>query len=174
MTKRRSLTLDTLKMNKSLQKLNSFNLRINLIRSLHSSRIALAESPETRAVREDSDQSSSESTKTDRQKKRLDVLFYGQKWLQTAEATKFNSMDARNWMHPSRPFPRNPWFVPPSPVADQTRSQIYAEYCSDPYKWTPRQLALRYNLSVLRVEAILRLKHLERNQVEKVNIYSID
>lgn len=35
-------------------------------------------------------------------------------------------------------------------------------------KWTPRQLALEFKLSVIRIEAILRLKHLERVQQKQV------
>lgn len=49
-------------------------------------------------------------------------------------------------------------------MGDATRQEIYDLYKEDPVKWTPRQLALKYELSVIRIEAILRLKHLEKKQ----------
>lgn len=60
------------------------------------------------------------------------------------------------------------WFVPPVPVGDATREEIYQTYRAAPQEWTPRKLAEKFQLSVLRVEAILRLKHLEKRQVEQV------
>jgi hypothetical protein len=67
-----------------------------------------------------------------------------------------------------QPFPKNPWFVPPVPVGDALREEIYKLYCENPHENTPRQLAVRYELSVLRIEAILRLKHLEKKQMSAV------
>ena len=85
------------------------------------------------------------------------------KWLE-GEGKRFDMPAKRNWLHPKRPFPKNPWFVPPAPVGDAVRQEIYNAYLSDPVKWTPRKLAVKFELSVLRIEAILRLKHLEANQ----------
>ena len=58
--------------------------------------------------------------------------------------------------------------MPATPVGDGLRQEIYDLYKEDPVKWTPRQLALKYELSVIRIEAILRLKHLEKKQAASV------
>jgi hypothetical protein len=96
-----------------------------------------------------------------------ETFWTGSQWLDT-QGKKYDMLMARNWLHPDRPFPKNPWFVPPVPLSDADRENIYKEYRSDPKKNTPGALAKKFNLSVLRVEAILRLKHLEKRQEKKV------
>ena len=59
------------------------------------------------------------------------------------------------------PFPTNPLFRPPKPLTDQTRSDLYRLYTSDPAAWTPRRLAEHFGISIARTDAILRLKSLE-------------
>lgn len=54
--------------------------------------------------------------------------------------------------------------MPEVPVGDAAREEIYTLYLSDPVQWTPRQLGQKFHLSVIRIEAILRLKHLEKKQ----------
>ncbi|KAF9185747.1 hypothetical protein BGZ51_002090 [Haplosporangium sp. Z 767] len=63
------------------------------------------------------------------------------------------------------PFPMNPLFKPTPPIANIAKDEIYRLHISDTTKWTPRQLGMKYNISIKRVEAILRLKHLEKEMV---------
>ncbi|KND03843.1 uncharacterized protein SPPG_01299 [Spizellomyces punctatus DAOM BR117] len=59
-----------------------------------------------------------------------------------------------------RPFPMNPLFRPQAPLNDATRNEIFKFYLEDPKHWTPRALAEHFGLSIVRVQAILRLKAL--------------
>lgn len=92
-------------------------------------------------------------------------------WLRKFGSKYHKPADGRRWLGGDRPFPRNPWFVPPAPVSDKTRELIYEDYRSDPIQSTPRKLAEKYKLSVVRIEAILRLKHLERQQLQQVSLH---
>ncbi|KAI9002241.1 eukaryotic mitochondrial regulator protein-domain-containing protein [Gaertneriomyces semiglobifer] len=65
------------------------------------------------------------------------------------------------------PFPMNPFFKPKPPISDATRSAIYALYEEDPHTWTPRLLATRFGLSIVRVQAVIRLKALEAQWKEQ-------
>lgn len=56
----------------------------------------------------------------------------------------------------------NPSFRPPPPISDAQRETMYVEYMKDPEANSVRVLSQRYNLSIKRVDAILRLKGLER------------
>lgn len=59
----------------------------------------------------------------------------------------------------------NPLFKPTPPMSNHAKEEIYRLHRSDTTKWTPRQLGTKYNISIKRVEAILRLKHLEKEMV---------
>lgn len=59
----------------------------------------------------------------------------------------------------------NPLFKPTPPMSNHAKEEIYKLHRSDTTKWTPRQLGTKYNISIKRVEAILRLKHLEKEMV---------
>lgn len=63
------------------------------------------------------------------------------------------------------PFKTNPFFIPSAPVADASRQEIYTKYCQDSTVNNPRALAEQYGISIVRVEAILRLKALENKFV---------
>ncbi|KAF9409060.1 hypothetical protein BGZ94_002090, partial [Podila epigama] len=86
-------------------------------------------------------------------------------WLQT-EGARFAtpSFSGTNYIGDT-PFPMNPLFKPTPPLSDHTKEEIYAYHMSDKTEWTPRKLGMKYNISMKRVEAILRLKHLEREMV---------
>lgn len=101
-------------------------------------------------------------------------------WLAGGGA-KYADLTPRNYLHNFRvlyrcffilscnqPFPRNPWFVPQVPVSDKIKTAIYDTYKRDPKYWSPRSLALKFKLSTVRVEAIVRLKHLEHIQSNQV------
>jgi hypothetical protein len=60
----------------------------------------------------------------------------------------------------------NPSFHPPVPISDAVRSQMYADYMLDPETNSVRALSQRYNISLKRVDAILRLKGLEASFVK--------
>ena len=60
-----------------------------------------------------------------------------------------------------KPFPLNPSFKPPVPLSDELRTRLYRAYMIDPKLNSVRTLANRYNTSIKRVDAILRLKGME-------------
>ncbi|KAF9932533.1 hypothetical protein FBU30_007972 [Linnemannia zychae] len=87
------------------------------------------------------------------------------KWLRT-EGTRFAapSFSGTNYIGET-PFPMNPLFKPTPPISDATKEEIYRLHRSDTSKHTPRQLGTTYNISIKRVEAILRMKHLEKEMI---------
>lgn len=113
---------------------------------------------------EASEATEEEEDKTRRKGKQQIIQEQGEKWLEGAGG-RYKETMGRHWLHPDRPFPKNPWFVPPIPVDNKEKEEIYELYRADPMKWTPRKLGMKYDLSVLRIEAILRLKHLEKIQM---------
>ncbi|KAF8640706.1 hypothetical protein AX17_000362 [Amanita inopinata Kibby_2008] len=67
----------------------------------------------------------------------------------------------RKWLGGEVPFPMNPSFLPPAPISDAVRTQMYQEFMRDPVKNSVRALSQKYHVSLKRVDAILRLKGLE-------------
>lgn len=61
----------------------------------------------------------------------------------------------------------NPSFVPPAPLSDVVRTQIYKEFMQDPIKNSVRTLSQKYHISIKRIDAILRLKGLENAWVKE-------
>ncbi|KIY50679.1 hypothetical protein FISHEDRAFT_39276 [Fistulina hepatica ATCC 64428] len=61
----------------------------------------------------------------------------------------------------TRPFQLNKSFNPPSPISSDLRQVMYNNFMLDPEKHNARALSQRYNISVARVDAILRLKAME-------------
>ena len=72
--------------------------------------------------------------------------------------------ERKGFVRPNQPFPLNPYFKPNPPISNQTKQAIYQRYLE---KSTPRQLAEEYGLGLERVNAILRLKALEKQNQEK-------
>ena len=60
------------------------------------------------------------------------------------------------------PFPYNPEFRPRLPLRDSFQNLVYSVWESEPSKWTPRQLSIRFKISMERVKAIIKLKLLQR------------
>ncbi|KAF9165120.1 hypothetical protein BGX21_002493 [Mortierella sp. AD011] len=88
-------------------------------------------------------------------------------WLQSEGSRFVNpSFSGPNYVG-DVPFPMNPLFKPTPPLSDATKEEIYHFHRSDTAKWTPRQLGMKYNISIKRVEAILRLKHLEKEMISE-------
>jgi hypothetical protein len=71
---------------------------------------------------------------------------------------------------PGQPFPRNPYFQAVPPVSDAMRERMFTKFSEDPRKWSPRILAEEYGLSQLRVQAILKLKTLEKKFAAQVRV----
>ncbi|EIN13826.1 hypothetical protein PUNSTDRAFT_79667 [Punctularia strigosozonata HHB-11173 SS5] len=62
------------------------------------------------------------------------------------------------------PFPLNPTFKPPIPISNAIRNTIYEEFmCATDPKVAFREIASKYHLSLARLDAILRLKGLEKH-----------
>lgn len=57
----------------------------------------------------------------------------------------------------------NPSFKPPPPISDYQKGVMFSKFLADPLVNNPRKLAQRYNVSLKRMDAILRLKGLERH-----------
>ncbi|KAF8956051.1 eukaryotic mitochondrial regulator protein-domain-containing protein [Flammula alnicola] len=60
------------------------------------------------------------------------------------------------------PFPMNPSFKPPPPISNEQKEVMFRMYLAHRLENGPRRLAKRFNLSLKRVNAILRLKLLEK------------
>lgn len=60
----------------------------------------------------------------------------------------------------------NPSFKPPPPIADTTKEFIYERYMSNPKRFNVRVLSLAFGISMKRIDAILRLKGLEKSWIE--------
>jgi hypothetical protein len=52
----------------------------------------------------------------------------------------------------------NTTFVPPPPISDATRSEIFEAFMADPVKNNLRVISETYHISLKRADAILRLK----------------
>ncbi|KAF5392401.1 hypothetical protein D9757_002299 [Collybiopsis confluens] len=76
-------------------------------------------------------------------------------------APEFQTASPRNWLGET-PFPLNSSFKPPPPISDAQRDEMYALYMTDPEKNNIRALSTRFHVSINRVDAILRLKGMQR------------
>lgn len=65
------------------------------------------------------------------------------------------------------PFPMNPSFKPPPPISDEQKEVIYQLYTSHRLENGPRRLAKQFNISLSRLNAILRLKIHEKEFEKK-------
>ncbi|KAJ1675869.1 hypothetical protein EV182_000423 [Spiromyces aspiralis] len=74
--------------------------------------------------------------------------------------------DRPNWVGGDVPFPLNPTFRPRPPVSNKIKEEMYELYISNPAQWTPRQLGIRFRVSIKRAEAILKLKAIEKQMGE--------
>ncbi|KAJ3731908.1 eukaryotic mitochondrial regulator protein-domain-containing protein [Lentinula guzmanii] len=67
----------------------------------------------------------------------------------------------QNWLGGGVPFPLNQSFIPPPPISNKQRNEMYRLYMLDPEKNSVRALSQRFHISLDRVDAILRLKGME-------------
>lgn len=63
----------------------------------------------------------------------------------------------------------NPSYKPPPPISDEQKEVMFQLYLSHRLENGPRRLAKRFNMSLKRVNAIIRLKILEKNFERKSN-----
>ncbi|KAF9024091.1 hypothetical protein BDZ89DRAFT_989412 [Hymenopellis radicata] len=82
------------------------------------------------------------------------------------ENSQFKHATAPRWLAENRPFPLNQSFRPEPPLSDQFRERLYRAHIRNPLQNSVRELAQRYHLSIGRVDAILRLKGMEKNWQE--------
>lgn len=57
----------------------------------------------------------------------------------------------------------NPSFKPPPPISDRQRETMWQLFSRNNGEYSVRRLAKRFNLSIKRVDAILRLKGMEKD-----------
>ncbi|KAJ1956826.1 hypothetical protein EC988_001148 [Linderina pennispora] len=89
------------------------------------------------------------------------------RWLRSDGGKYKNVMGGKtNWVGGTVPFPLNPMFRPSAPLPDTIKEQIYKDYRADPLANTPRVLGEKYQVSIKRVEAILKLKAIEHQMIE--------
>lgn len=100
-------------------------------------------------------------------------------WIKSASAQRYRYCEKTGnkkyaWVGGrDHPFPLNPDFKPQAPLNDHIKEEIYKEYLSDPAQNSPRKLAEKYKLEIVRVEAILRLKALEKQMEKGHSVYPI-
>ncbi|KAJ1943169.1 hypothetical protein FBU59_002993 [Linderina macrospora] len=70
-----------------------------------------------------------------------------------------------NWVGGTMPFPLNPMFRPSAPLPDTIKEQIYQDYRDNALANTPRVLGEKYQVSIKRIEAILKLKAIEHQMI---------
>ncbi|KAF9900676.1 hypothetical protein EC991_007038 [Linnemannia zychae] len=136
-------------------------------RLFHSTRSAFndAKEPEAAAAATSEAEAETEATEAPVETKLPFRRRNFHKWLR-GEGSRFAtpSFSGPNYIGET-PFPMNPLFKPTPPISNATKEEIYKLHRSDSTKHTPRQLGTTYNISIKRVEAILRMKHLEKEMV---------
>lgn len=64
----------------------------------------------------------------------------------------------------------NPFFKPQPPLSDSTKEEIWLKFTQEGQ--TPRKIGIDYGVSLKRVEAILKLKKLEKDMDKKVCLFN--
>ncbi|KDN52135.1 hypothetical protein K437DRAFT_272675 [Tilletiaria anomala UBC 951] len=90
-------------------------------------------------------------------------------WIKSSDADRFKNPqpgNGPNWIGDT-PFPLNPAFNPPPPIANRLRDELWKLHSKDPKTNTVRTLSARFNIGLDRTLAILRLKALEKEMSER-------
>ncbi|KAJ3009929.1 UNVERIFIED_CONTAM: hypothetical protein HDU68_002415 [Siphonaria sp. JEL0065] len=99
---------------------------------------------------------------------RVNAVKFAEKWLRS-EGLKYKNQPQAKFIGPKgTPFPMNPLFKPVPPLSDATRQEIFDAYISNPEAESPLKLATRFGISIARVQAVLRLKALQK-KMEQTN-----
>ncbi|RIA98038.1 eukaryotic mitochondrial regulator protein [Glomus cerebriforme] len=89
------------------------------------------------------------------------------------EGNKFaNFYDRPNYLDANIPFPMNPFFKPQPPLNDHAKEEIWVKFTEA--EQTPRKIGTDYGISLKRVEAILKLKKMEKDMVKKGITLQVD
>lgn len=64
----------------------------------------------------------------------------------------------------------NPHFIVQPPIPNATKNKIYQMHMKDRKAYSLRMLAQQFNISLLRAEAVIKLKSIEASMVAKVTI----
>ena len=67
-----------------------------------------------------------------------------------------------------QPFAGNPEFRRQRPLSDATKEKVFQLITGNATENPPRKVAARYGISIERVEAIVRMKQLERKMADEV------
>ncbi|CAB5363054.1 unnamed protein product [Rhizophagus irregularis] len=86
-------------------------------------------------------------------------------WLVNEGKNFTDSYDRPNYLGSNIPFPMNPFFKPQPPLSDSTKEEIWLKFTQEGQ--TPRKIGTDYGVSLKRVEAILKLKKLEKDMDKK-------
>lgn len=115
--------------------------------------------------------SSSSSTGGGGGRVRLIKLPTFDEWVKKSARTTLGSGAGRgpHWIADT-PFPLNPSFNPPAPVAQRRRDAMWDLHAQDPTKHSVRALSRTFGLPMERIQAILRLKALEQEMKQRVSI----
>ncbi|KAL0571982.1 hypothetical protein V5O48_009984 [Marasmius crinis-equi] len=81
-------------------------------------------------------------------------------------AQQYRTAAPQQWLGREGPFPLNQSFKPPPPLSDTLKERMYEEYMMNPQKNNIRALSQRYHVSLKRVDAILRLKGMEKDWIK--------
>lgn len=65
------------------------------------------------------------------------------------------------------PFPYNPEFKPTRPISEKFRRKVYDMWASDPTMWSHRQLSSKFKISLERVEAIIKLREMQKKSLDQ-------
>ena len=87
-------------------------------------------------------------------------------WYAQMKVNMTKSSNGPVYLGRSTPFPYNPEFRPPPPLADSVKESLFATWRSDPVEWTLRKLSIKYGISMERSKAIIKLKSIQ-TELEK-------
>ncbi|CAI2169364.1 17224_t:CDS:2 [Funneliformis geosporum] len=86
-------------------------------------------------------------------------------WLNNEGNRFINVSKGPNYLNTTTPFPMNPFFKPQPPLNDRTKEEIWLKFTEA--EQTPRKIGGEYGISIKRVEAILKLKKMEKEMIKK-------
>ncbi|KAK0525240.1 hypothetical protein OC842_005571 [Tilletia horrida] len=88
-----------------------------------------------------------------------------EQWIKGPIAARYKETPSSKGPHwiGDTPFPLNPSFRPPPPIHARVKDELWRLHSSDPAQHTVRSLSAQFSIGLPRVEAILRLKALERD-----------
>ncbi|CAG8531035.1 1126_t:CDS:2 [Ambispora gerdemannii] len=141
------------------------------IRTYHSTFPVFSLTPTEKRLKKEeakpaSDQVTLESSPKIIKKKKIKGGAKLHKWLTQEGGNDFRlpRMDGTHY-YGETPFPMNPLFKPEPPLHNSFKDKIYELFTEQGL--SPRQIGHTYSISIKRVEAILRLKHLEKKMQAK-------